>query len=209
MFRYAPPGHFSTYPVCIAWDLAIGQKQQNDYTVGAVGYLDMYDNIHVLEIVRGKWNTHQISEMILGIYQKYDNQTTGSVLVGIENGQLQLAIMPHLNKLMDEARCWISFDETLTPLTDKLARARPLQGRMQQGRVFFPPESTDPWVADTRHELLRFPGGVFDDQVDALAWLARMFANISAPKSKKPKQLKSWKDRLKVYTSDQKHPMMS
>jgi len=209
MFRYSASGHFSSYPICIAWDLAIGLKQQNDYTVGAVGYLDQYDSIHVLEIVRGKWNTHQICEMILGLYQKYNAQTTSSVVVGIETGQLQLAVMPHLNKLMDIARTWISFDETLTPLTDKLARARPLQGRMQQGRVLFPLESTDPWVADTRHELLRFPGGVFDDQVDALAWLARMFANITAPKPKTPKKLKSWKDRLKLYNQTDKHPMMS
>lgn len=207
MFRYATAGHFGTFPVCIAWDLAIGQKQQNDYTVGAVGYLDMYDNIHVLEIIRGKWNTHQIGEMILSTYKKYNSQTTASVVVGIEQGQLQMAIMPHLVRLMEEDRTWISFDETLTPLTDKLARARPLQGRMQQGRVFFPLESTDPWVADMRYELLRFPGGVFDDQVDALAWLARMFTNITAPKAKKPKKLKSWKDRLKVYTQGDKHPM--
>jgi len=209
MFRHAETGRFGSYPICIAWDLAIGLKQQNDYTVGVAGYLDMYDNIHVIEIIRGKWNAHQIGEMILDTYTKYNNQTKASVVVGIEQGQIQMAIMPHLEKLMDAARTWITFDDTLKPLTDKLARARPLQGRMQQGRVFFPLEQNNPWVADARHELLRFPGGVFDDQVDALAWLARMFINVSAPQAPKPKKLKSWKDRLKVYTQGERHPMTS
>jgi predicted phage terminase large subunit-like protein len=205
MFRYAPQPLFGTLPICIAWDLAIGKKQENDYTVGAVGAMDQYDNVHVLEVVRGKWNSLQIGEMIVDMYKKYYNMSTGGVLVGIERGQLELAVKPIIDQMTDEERLYPSFDETLVPITDKLIRARPLQGRMQKGRLIFPPEQYFPWVEDVRHELLRFPGGVHDDQVDALAWLARMFVNISAPKPSKPKPLKSWKDRLKL--SGDRHPM--
>lgn len=207
MFRYANFPHWDAMPICIAWDLAVGLKQQNDFTVGVVGALDQYDNIHILEVLRGKWETHQSAELIINTYEKYNAQTIGSVVVGIERGQLELAIGPHIRRLMDERRLFPPFDDTLNPLTDKLMRARPLQGRMQQGRVIFPPDQNYPWVEDCRHEMLRFPGGVHDDQVDAMAWLVRMFVNISPPKGKKRKKLKGWRDRLKVYTQGERHPM--
>ncbi len=209
MFRFGTIGRFGTYPVCIAWDLAIGQKQQNDYTVGIAGYLDEYDNVHVIDMVRAKMDSFQIVEAILDMYEKYNFITNGAVTVGIEKGQLEMAIAPILKKRMDERRLWPSFDDELKPITDKLMRAKPLQGRMQQGKVIFPFENEHPWLEDVRHELLRFPGGVHDDIVDALAWLIRMFMNVSAPKPKKPKALKSWKDRLKTQMGHDKHPMTS
>ena len=68
---------------------------------------------------------------------------------------------------------------------------------MQQGMVYLPREEdfTGPLVA----ELLRFPNGVHDDQVDALAWLGLMmteFATYQAPITKIP----SWRDKLDYLT---------
>jgi phage terminase large subunit-like protein len=76
---------------------------------------------------------------------------------------------------------------------DKEARARAIQGRMQQGMVWLPKDEsfTGPLVA----ELLRFPNGIHDDQVDALAWLGLMmteFATYQAPVV----HVSSWRDRL-------------
>jgi len=45
--------------------------------------------------------------------------------------------------------------------------------------------------------MLRFPGGVNDDIVDALAWLARMFSNVTAPKPRHAPEPKSWREKLK------------
>jgi len=64
---------------------------------------------------------------------------------------------------------------------------------MQQGMVYFPKDAifTGPLVA----ELLRFPSGIHDDQVDALAWLGLMmteFSSYQAPVINTP----SWRDRL-------------
>jgi predicted phage terminase large subunit-like protein len=212
MFRFTAPPTFTEMPIRITWDLAIGQKQQNDYTVGIVGALDQYDQIHILEMVRGKWDTHEIAENILTLYDKYNKMSNiVDVRIGIESGAIQMAIMPHLKKVMKKKRIYPSFvpEDQMRPITDKLARARPLQGRMGHGSVIMPPEYLAPWVEVLMHELLRFPGGVFDDIVDALAWLIRVFANVSPPKPPKPKRLKSWKDRLNAMTAGTRHPMTS
>ncbi len=195
MLRYTTASDFSRYPICMAWDLAVGQRQQNDFTVGIAGCLDIYDRLVILEVVRARMNIHQSAQAILGLYDKYNRMIQGNPVIGIEHGQLSLSMQPHLDKLMEEQRLFPSFDNTLKPISDKIHRAGPLQGRMQQGKVVFIKD--EPWVEDVEHELLRFPGGTHDDIVDALAWLARMFSNIKAPERQEgaPK-LKSWRSRL-------------
>jgi len=196
MLKFDTRPEISKFPICMAWDLAVGQKQQNDFTVGVVGALDYYDRLVVLEVVRAKMNIHQSAEAILGLYDKYNRMIVGNPVIGIEHGQLSLSMGPHLNKVMDEQRLFPSFDDTLKPVTDKIMRAGPLQGRMQQGKVLF--AKGENWNEDVQHELLRFPGGVHDDIVDALAWLARMFLNVSAPKrvERNVTKTESWRKKL-------------
>ena len=85
--------------------------------------------------------------------------------------------------------------EVLKPLTDKLVRANPLRGRMQLGKVYFDKDA--PWFGEMYHELLHFPAGKHDDQIDALAWAVRLTLGRAAPRQQVPKiKLKSWKDEL-------------
>ena len=206
MFRYEPyiaVGH--KYNIYIAWDLAIGEKQTNDYTVGAVIGVDYLDQIHVLDIIRGRWDSLGIVDIILDTAAKYDPQ-----VVGIERGHLEMAIKPMLDKRMRERKQYTVFAEgkdALLPITDKAMRSRPLQGRMQQGMVIFP--SNQPWVEQAVFELMRFPGGVHDDIVDALAWAVRLAMKFPPPQMPKSSQHKSWKDKLKSHIAGAsgKHPM--
>jgi len=206
MFRmepYTPVGH--KYNVYIAWDLAIGEKQTNDYTVGAVIGVDYLDQIHVLDIIRGRWDALGIVETIIDTAMRYKPQ-----LVGIEKGHLEMAIKPILARRMQERKAFFTLAEgkdALTPINDKSVRARPLQGRMQQGMVFFP--SNQPWVEQAVFELMRFPGGVHDDIVDALSWVVRMAMRFPAPRAPKAQEHASWKDKLKAFTqgAGSKDPM--
>lgn len=212
MFRFEPTVvDYREMYVFTAWDLAIGQKQTNDWTVGVVGALDWNDNVHIIDIVRGRWDTHQIVEAFLDVCEKYS-----PMLAGIEKGQLEHAIRPQLMKRMAERRLYPTLAEkenALMPITDKLVRGRPLQGRMQQGMVYFP--ANQPWTETAQHELLRFPGGVHDDIVDGLAWLVRMMLKHQAPPppgGRNRIKHKSWKDKLNAIASSQdrgKHPMLA
>ena len=203
MFRTSPTPSYSDLDIYIAWDLAIGEKQTNDWTVGAVGGLDENDQLHILDMVRFRGDTYAIAQAILDTHKKYK-----PLKVGAERGVIEMAIMPVLKRMMRKEREYITFDDTLVPVTDKIKRSRPLQGRMQQGMVYFPSEAA--WYAHTRHELLRFPGGLFDDSVDALAWLARMVANVEPPRPASPvKRKRGWRDKLKGMTTGAKDPMMA
>lgn len=177
--------------VFIAWDFAISEKKQNDYTVGVVGLQDENDVLYVADVLRFKSNdAFFIVESILGLTSRWASPT---LVLGFEDGQIYRAISALLNKRMRETRHYPAIT-VLKPITDKLARARPLQGRMQQGMVSF--NSEGEWYADVRNELLRFPAGVHDDCVDALAWMAQLAIGREPPRAKAEKKPASWKDKL-------------
>ena len=176
-----------------AWDFAIGEKQANDWTVGATILQDELDQLYVLEIHRMKGDSFQIIESMLDVATRWGSTPGTGYLIGAEDGQIWRAIEPLFKKRMVERRQYLPY-EVLRPMTDKMARARPLQGRMQQGRVIFPEEAA--WRAQAEQELLRFPAGVHDDVVDALAWAVQLCMGKEPPQAYTPPPLKSWRDRL-------------
>lgn len=58
----------------------------------------------------------------------------------------------------------------MKPDKDKVLRSMPLQARMSGGGVYFPLNET--WVRGLESEMLVFPNGAHDDQVDAAAYAA-------------------------------------
>jgi predicted phage terminase large subunit-like protein len=178
--------------VYIAWDFAISEKKQNDYTVGTVGLQDTDDVLHVAEVVRFKsGDAFFIVESILDLTTKWYSPT---LILGFEDGQIYRAIDSLLKKRMRERRIYPAI-EVLKPITDKMARARPLQGRMQQGMVSFNDQAS--WYDVVRAEMLRFPAGVHDDCVDSLAWMTQLAMGKEPPRKAQAPQPKSWKDRLR------------
>ena len=176
-----------------AWDFAIGEKQQNDYTVGVTLLHDENNFVHVLDLVRFKGDTFVIIEEILNMLQKWSLYPDTPVTLGFEDGQIWRAIKPVLEMRMQERNLFPPY-EVLKPLTDKLVRARALQGRMQQGRVMFLEAD---WMTELKREMLRFPAGSHDDMVDALAWACNLIVNKAPPKpDDRAPVLKSWKAKL-------------
>jgi len=186
-----------------AWDLAIGQRERNDYSVGIVVGVDEYDRLYIVDCVRGKWDGFELVEQILDLYE-----TWRPGVVGIEKGHIEMALGPFLQKRVRERRLNEAYFKDLkTGRRDKEARARAIQGRMQQGMVYLPKEPL--WVGPLIAELLRFPNGVHDDQVDALAWIGLMmteFATFFEPIEHIP----SWRDKLdSIAKGDNKKTAMS
>jgi predicted phage terminase large subunit-like protein len=192
-FRRTSLPHMSRANVFIAWDFAISEKKQNDYTVGTVLLQDDDDTLHVADQVRFKsGDALFIVEAILSLSKKW--YSPGQQL-GFEDGQIYRAIESLLKKRMRELRQYPAI-QVLKPITDKLARARPLQGRMQQGRVSF--NVTAEWYDGLRLEMLRFPAGAHDDQVDSLSWATQMAIGREPPRKIKHKEPDSWVKKLNI-----------
>ena len=201
MFRYygSPPARSELY-VYQAWDFAISEGKESDYTVGVCIGQDHYDNLYILDVRRFRsGDGGYIIDEILDFAA-----TWNADVLGFEDGQIWKAIEFQFQKRCEERRQYPSY-ELLKPLTDKMVRANPLKGRMQLGKVFF--DKHAPYFTDLHKEFLHFPAGKHDDQVDAVAWTIRLTLSRSAPKReiKEPK-MPSWRDRLKVgYKGETSH----
>lgn len=65
---------------------------------------------------------------------------------------------------------------------DKVARALVAVARYEEGKIRHPREA--PWLSEWEDELLAFPNGANDDQVDTVAYAARELAMLSGVKRK-------------------------
>ena len=165
MFRYYIPKDrppLDEMRIYASGDLAISTKQTADYSVFAVIGVDRKQNIWVIDIVRGRWNSLGIIDRMFEIQQTYNPE-----LFGIETGQIELTLEPFIQKAEQERGVSLRYHKLKTRGADKGTRARPIQGRMEQGRVYFPTVESTPWMGTVQNELLKFPLGKNDDIVDA------------------------------------------
>ena len=182
-----------------AWDLAVGQKQENDFSVGGVVSIDQASNLWVRHVRRGKWGALDLCKQILGMHRQWRASRCG-----IEASMIEMAIGPFLDEMRASEKLW---DFNYTPLRpgrqDKIARARPIQGMIQSGKLYVPYNA--PWTEEFVNELLRFPSGVHDDQVDFIAWIGQMLMLMS-PATIRHQRKPSWRDKLaKFRSSDGSH----
>ena len=197
MFRYygSQPQRSDLY-VYQAWDFAISEGKDRDYTVGTTIGVDHRDNVYVLDVLR-----FQTCDGILLVETIVDYARQWQVdALGVEDGQIWKALDAQFAKVCDEKKYWPSF-EVLKPLTDKMVRASPLKGRMQAGKVYFDKEQ--PWFDVVYKEMLHFPNGKNDDCIDSLAWAVRLTLTRSAPRREELRQPPSWKDKLNALLAGQ------
>lgn len=190
MFRYydkLPPREELRFYA--SWDLAISTDQANDYTVGIIWAIDPDDNIYIVNYRRGRFPADSIISQIITSAQKHHCE-----VVTIEKGQILMSIGPALNRTIREERAYSFVIEPMLPgKRDKATRARSIQARMEQGRVFFPKnfEGSAPHV-----EMLQFPSAKHDDFVDAMAYIGLYLQDaVPGQFTKKPKE-RGWRDRI-------------
>lgn len=199
MFRFEPrlDGSRSDYVFLTAWDVAIGEQRRNDWSVGVVIAVDARHNIHVVDMVRGRFGTHELVTAACDLIEKWD-----CMQFGMEHGAIKMTLWPLILDEMRRRRIVCAINDDLKPVLDKEIRAQPLRAMMQTGRVFFPLRSTHPWVETMESEMLRFPLGSHDDIVDALAWATRLFQKAPRPRliqAAEQRGERPWRERLEEF----------
>jgi len=178
-----------------AWDLAIGQKEVNDKTVGLTWGKDMNGDFWFVDCRHGHFDAFEIVDEICDSYERWKPYA-----VGIEKDKVSLAVGPLLDTVIRDRELYALYVEELKPAQEgnKLKRCRTLQGLMRQGKVHLPHPDDQPWVSEFVTELLQFPYGRRDDHVDAAAWLGLLAADTPAPGLNYCRVAKraSWRDKL-------------
>lgn len=169
-------------------DLAISKKESADHTVLMIAGLDQNDDLWLLDMVRGRFDSMEIIQHLFALDKQY-----GVKLWGIEEGQITTALGPFIEKRMREERKFLNIEPMKLRKQDKETRARAIQGRMRQGKVRIPRNA--PWTTQLITEMLKFPNAVQNDCVDAVAWLGQMLGmmHIQKPTTRK---IPSWRDKL-------------
>lgn len=159
----------------IAGDLAISETQRADYTVFVVGGMDEDRVLHIVDVVRDRFDGKEIVDVILALQDHYKPE-----LFGIEEMQVSKAIGPFLREEMMQQNTWPNLVPMKHLARDKVSRARSVQARMRARTVKFDTEAD--WYPTFEDELLRFPRSSKDDQVDAFAYLGLLLNQmIEAP----------------------------
>lgn len=137
-----------------------------DYTVHVVVGVDPDDNIYVLDLWRGQTNSDVWVQSWLDLVRQHK-----PLMWAEEQGQIVKSIGPFLDRRMREERVYCR-REQVSSAADKPTRSRSIQARTAMGKVYLP--SKAPWLSDFSTELLTFPAGKHDDQVDAFGLIGRM-----------------------------------
>ena len=142
----------------ISCDLSFGGiKKQNDPCAiqvwGRVGA-----NHYLLKRIKKRMTFTEMCEMIKIVSAHYPNAKK-KIVEKKANGQ---AVIDSLNNEIG------GFEAYDPKMTDKLGRANAITPYFESGNIHFPCEKIDPTIEEMVDEMLKFPNGAHDDEVDAM-----------------------------------------
>ncbi|MCB0133560.1 MAG: phage terminase large subunit [Caldilineaceae bacterium] len=168
------PKHLRTYG---ASDYAV-TADGGDYTVHAVVGVDPEDNLYVLDIWRAQSESHIWIDAFIDLVAKWKPLNWAE-----ETGQIIKSLGPFIVKRMRERRVYCR-REQIPSAADKPTRSRSFQARAAMGKVYLPHNA--PWIADLLAEMVAFPAGKHDDQVDTLGLVGRLLDQMVGGRGPRP-----------------------
>lgn len=139
-------------------DVAGSRKSSADYFVLGTFALTPNGDILVLDILRERLEGPDQPILIRRKFQEWK-----PVMIGIESANMGLTLYQQV------VRDGLPVVE-LRPEADKYTRAIPAAARYEAGAVYH--RENAPWANDLEAELIAFPNGAHDDQVDVIAYAA-------------------------------------
>lgn len=151
-----------------------------DYTVHILVGLDPEGRMYLLDLWRGQKAGDVWIEKFCDLVLKWK-----PIGWAEETGQIKSAIGPFLERRMRERKAYVARKQFPTR-GDKSVRAQSIRGRMALEGLYVPQFA--PWFADLRAELLSFPAGKHDDQVDALGLVGQLLDTMTVGSKPKPEK---------------------
>lgn len=170
-------------------DLAISEKQSADFSVFVIGGMDENRIFHVREVIRERMAANELIDTFI-LLQKIWNPAAFVV----EDGQIAKTLMPSLHEEMYSTGIYPQI-HMIRASTDKVSRARPLQARVRAKAVRWDMEAD--WWPTMEDELLKFPRGKHDDQVDATSYMMLAVDRMSEAPTPKESQQEEYDDDVR------------
>lgn len=143
-----------------------------DFTEHGIFGVDQNSNIYILDWWFGKTTADEWIERKCDLVIKHKPK----VWFG-ESGVIRRSVEPFMMKRMQERNAYCVI-EWMASISDKTARARPIQARASMGKVFLPKKAD--WKEHVFSQILRFPAGKNDDAVDVLGLIGRGLETIKS-----------------------------
>lgn len=172
----------------VTGDFAVS-ADEGDYTELAVWGVDSTDKVYALDWWAGRKTADVWIDRLLDLVEA----NKALRFVG-EMGPIRRAIEPLLERRMRERGVFVAC-EWLPTNADKAAQARSFQGLASLGRVYWPQVE---WAERVIDQCLRFPGGRFDDAVDACSIFGRFIASTWAARTEPAPVATDWDAPLRI-----------
>jgi predicted phage terminase large subunit-like protein len=153
-----------------------------DYTVHVVIGIDPEDRPWLLDLWRGQTASDVWVETLCDMIGRWKPNGWA-----FELGQIKSGVGPFLEKRARERKTYTLF-ENFPTRGDKAVRAQSIRGRVAMLGLQVPAGAK--WYPDLRSELLSFPAGKHDDQVDALGLVGQLLDKMGSGRKWKPEELK-------------------
>jgi predicted phage terminase large subunit-like protein len=161
-----PPSAKAGGRIVQSWDFAVKDGEQNDWTVCITAHVKG-NTVHILDVFRERLDYPGQRRAVVHLARKY---STNVVL--IEAAASGSPLVADLRQLAAEG---VPSPIPILPLGSKVERFSVQSHRIEAGDVYLPERAL--WRGDFLAEVLSFPFGRYDDQVDALsqllAWVDR------------------------------------
>ena len=150
------------------WDTALkADVKKHDFSVCMTGVVDNTHMMHLLDLVRVQLEAPDLEKLMVQQFLRHHPN-----IVGIED---KAAGTSSIQRLRREYK--LPLRALKTENKNKLMRARVSTPYFERGEVYFRDKAR--WLEDLEHELLSFPMGKYDDQVDTLVYLIGELARVS------------------------------
>ena len=137
-----------------------------DFTVHLVVGLDPEGRMYLLDLWRKQTASDQWIEAFCDLVTAWKPMGWAE-----EKGQISAGVGPALERRQRELQAFC-YREQFPTHGDKAIRAQSIRGRMALEGLYVPTSAS--WYSTFRSELLSFPAGKHDDQVDALGLLGQL-----------------------------------
>ncbi len=137
-----------------------------DYTVHVVVGVDSEGKLYLLDLWREQAASNVWVDSFCALVRKWH-----PIGWAEETGQIKSGVGPFLIKQMVETGSYTAREQFPTR-GDKAIRAQSIRGRMALQGLRYPRNA--PWFTDLKNEMMSFPVGVHDDQVDALGLVGQL-----------------------------------